>query len=475
MTHPLVQEIAEQPARSGVAAFFDLDRTLVHGFTARAFLRERLQGGHVGPRQALRTMRDALSFESGRLGFSSFLVRAAELYAGMTEADLEAIGEKIFKDKIAGAIYPEAYALVEAHRAAGHTVVIVTSATRFQAEPVVRALGADHLLCSRFEVDDDGLLTGRVERPTCFGVGKRRAAEELAEAEGLDLGASWFYSDGVEDLPLLEAVGYPRPLNADRRLAKVAEKNRWPVHHLESRGAHASDIARTAVGVGAAFAAGAAGLPVLALGGKVETARNFSESLFGELGTVITGVELDVEGEEHIWAHRPCVFVFNHQSAIEPLLLCKLLRRDFVGIAKAELKGSMFRPLFDYAGVVFVERFDREKAIKALEPVVQTLHGGTSIIIAPEGTRSATPRVGRFKKGAFHIAMQAQVPIVPIVFHNSLDALPRKGRLVHASTIRVTVLPPVDSTGWTHDDAGPQAEALRRKYLETLGYDPDQE
>ena len=129
----------------------------------------------------------------------------------------------------------------------------------------------------------------------------------------------------------------------------------------------------------------------------------------------------------------------------------------------------MLRPAFDYAGAVYIERFDKKKAVATLKPVVETLQDGTSVIIAPEGTRSPTPYPGQFKKGAFHIARQAGVPIVPIVFHNSLDTLPRKGRVVHPATVQVTVLEPRLPEDLP-DDAGEAAHQLRNAYLETLGY-----
>jgi putative phosphoserine phosphatase / 1-acylglycerol-3-phosphate O-acyltransferase len=467
VTHPVVAEAVEAPYEPGEIAFFDLDRTLVHGFTANIFLRERLRSGRIGPREVARIGRDAAAFRSGRIGFSQFLVRASELYAGMPERELEELGEHLFRKRIASRVYPEAYELVRAHQQAGRRVVVVSSATRYQAGPVVRALGADGLLCSQLEVRD-GVLTGGVVRPVCYGVGKLRAATAWAAEHGGDVAKSWFYSDGVEDLPLLEAVAHPRPLNPDTGLTREAEHRGWPIHRLESRGSKPGHLVRTGVGVASMLASVASGLPLLAAGRTVE-ARNRAERLFGDWGTRIAGITLDVDGEEHLWAHRPCVFVFNHQSAVEPLLLCKLLRQDFVGIAKAELQQSVFRPVFDYAGVVYVERFDKERAIQALEPVVQALRDGQNVVIAPEGTRSRTPMPGPFKKGAFHIARQAGVPIVPIVFHNSFAALPKKGRVVHPATVRVTVLPPVDTTGWTYEDSVAAADALRARYIEVLG------
>lgn len=376
------------------------------------------------------------------------------------------VGRDVFKRYVASAIYPESYELVRSHQAAGRPVVIVTSATRFQAQAVADALGVDHLICSEMEVDSDGRLTGNIQRPTCYGDGKRVAALAYAEANGLRLDQSWFYSDGAEDLPFLDAVAYPRPLNATRKLRQAAAERGWQVHEFRSRGVRLRNVSRTAGGLGAMVASIGAGIPA-ALRGDLDRARNRTKRIFGDLGTAAAGITLEVEGEHHLVDHRPCVFVFNHQSAVEPLLLCKLLRSDFFGIAKAELKGSIFRYAFDYAGIVYIERLDREKAVEALGPVVDALKNGKNVIIAPEGTRSPVPTPGPFKKGAFHIARQANVPIVPIVFHNSMDALPRKGRVVHACTVRVTVLPPVHPE--TIQDVGASATQLREQYLETLG------
>src|SRR5262249_35007455 len=143
-------------------------------------------------------------------------------------------------------------------------------------------------------------------------------------------------------------------------------------------------------------------------------------------------------------------FIFNHQSGIDMLLLCKLLRRDIVGIAKQEMRSNpIFGPAFALAGTVFVDRFNHDKAIQALQPAVEALREGLSIAIAPEGTRSPTPRLGRFKKGAFHMAMAANVPVVPIVFRNALDALPKHAAVVRPATVEVVVHPPIPTTKWT--------------------------
>ena len=143
-------------------------------------------------------------------------------------------------------------------------------------------------------------------------------------------------------------------------------------------------------------------------------------SLAGELGTALAGVRLDVRGAEHLESARPAVFLFNHQSQLDVLILAKLLRGGFTGVAKKEAANvPAFGLMFRLADVAFVDRGNTAQAKAALAPAVARLREGISLVMAPEGTRSATPALGPFKKGAFHVAMQAGVPIVPIVIRNA--------------------------------------------------------
>jgi putative phosphoserine phosphatase / 1-acylglycerol-3-phosphate O-acyltransferase len=103
-----------------------------------------------------------------------------------------------------------------------------------------------------------------------------------------------------------------------------------------------------------------------------------------------------------------------------------------------------------------------------LAPVVEKLRDGVSIAIAPEGTRSATPRLGRFKKGAFHIAMEAGVPIVPIVIRNAGDVMWKGSPLIRKGTIDVAVLKPVSTEGWKVDELDERIADIRQRYLDTL-------
>lgn len=465
----LTREIAEGPSGARIGAFFDVDRTLVAGFSVAEFIRDAIVNGRMGPSEILDTATAIAQFQLGRIGFSSFVAGTSTALKGVPEAEFAEIGERLFRDRLAASVYPESRALVRAHRKQGHSVVVVSSATRYQIEPLARDLGIRHVLCTRLEVEQ-GRFTGAVLKPTCYGEGKAAAARGFAAAHGIDLEQSYFYTDSDEDLPLLAIVGRPCPTNPNGRLREIAVKRGWPIRQFTSRGTPGpTAILRTSLAVGGLVPSLLLGLPAFLLDGSWRRAVNVAASVWGEIGTALAGVDVQVKGEEHLWSHRPAVFIFNHQSAIDMLLLCKLLRRDFVGIAKEEVRSNpIFGPVFTLAGAVFVDRGNREQARQALEPAIDALRRGLSVAIAPEGTRSPTPKLGRFKKGAFHLAMAARVPIVPIVFKNALDALPKHAMFVRPATIEAVVLKPIATTDWTPQDLPQRIAAIQRLYQRTL-------
>jgi len=465
----LTKEIRNGSTGSKVGAFFDLDQTLVSGFSATSFIRERLVTGRMSPREIAGTFYGALSFGLGRLGFSGLMSATTQAYRGLAESVLEEVGEEVFVKHLARQIYPESRALVEAHQQAGHTVAIISSATRYQVAPFARDLGIDHVMTTELGVKD-GVFTGEVIHPTCHGEGKAVAARKIAERQGVDLVESYFYTDSHEDLPLLEAVGRPRPLNPNRALAQIAKERHWPVRRFSSRGRPGlADIVRTGLSYASVGPAVGAGILAGIVNGSYREALNVSGAVWSDLAMSFAGIDLRIDGEENAWASRPAVFIFNHQSALDPILMLKIVRRDMTGVGKMEIrKDPILGPIFAAAGVVFINRGDTRAAIEALEPAVKALKQGRSIAIAPEGTRSPTPRLGAFKKGAFHLAMQAGVPIVPVVFRNVLDAFPKDARVVRPATIEAVVLPPIDTTAWTRETLDGEVTSIRERYLEIL-------
>ena len=465
----LTREILDGPSGPRIGAFFDVDRTLVAGFSMLEFIRDAVTKGRMRPREVFETAAAIAQFQFGQIGFSSFVAGTSSSLAGISEAEFAAIGERVFEERLAASVYPESRALVEAHLKKGHTVAVVSSATRYQIDPLAEDLGIRHVLCTRLEVAD-GAFTGRVLKPTCYGEGKAVAARDFAAEHGVDLEESYFYTDSDEDLPLLAIVGNPCPTNANSRLREIAVKRGWTIRDFVSRGTPGPrQILRTSLAVGGLVPSFLLGLPAFLLDGSWRRTINVAATVWGEIGTALAGIDVQVKGEDHLWSHRPAVFIFNHQSAIDVLLLCKLLRRDFVGIAKKEVRRNpVFGPFFTLAGSVFIDRSNREQAVRALEPAIDALRRGLSIAIAPEGTRSSTPKLGRFKKGAFHLAMAAKVPIVPIVFKNALDALPKHTVVVRPATIEAVVHKPILTDDWTPQTLGRKIAAIQRLYERTL-------
>ena len=114
------------------------------------------------------------------------------------------------------------------------------------------------------------------------------------------------------------------------------------------------------------------------------------------------------------------------------------------------------------------KRANHENAVKALAPSVEALRQGLSLVMAPEGTRSTGGELGPFKKGAFHVAMQAGVPIIAIVFRNARDALPKGAVIVRSAVVEAVVLPPVDTRTWTAVNIDVHVDAMRARFVETL-------
>src|SRR5258705_5129293 len=192
-------------------------------------------------------------------------------------------------------------------------------------------------------------------------------------------------------------------------------------------------------------------------------------SLFGRLAGQLGNIQFDVIGEQHT-AHRPAVFFINHQSTlIDALVTSRVVQRGFTVVAKAEVKQiPVLGQLLTLADVAFLDRTNTSKAISAMQPAVDKLRAGISIAISPEGTRSMSPRIGAFKKGGFHLARDAAVPIVPIVLRNAGDIMWRNAKEARVGTLEVVVHEPVPTADWTKADLDEWVPRMRQLYIDTL-------
>jgi putative phosphoserine phosphatase/1-acylglycerol-3-phosphate O-acyltransferase len=117
---------------------------------------------------------------------------------------------------------------------------------------------------------------------------------------------------------------------------------------------------------------------------------------------------------------------------------------------------------------VFIDRGDREQAVGALREAVETVRSGVAVVIAPEGTRSRGGELGPFKKGGLRLAMAAGVPVVPVVLHNARDVLPRGAWWMTPATVRVSVLPPVDTGAWKLETLDAHVADVRERFARAL-------
>jgi putative phosphoserine phosphatase/1-acylglycerol-3-phosphate O-acyltransferase len=467
----VVAEILKLPDGPEIGAFFDFDGTVIAGYSVMAFIKEQIRRGHLSPRELAELLSAMASFGLGNLGFSALMLAASQFLRGIREDSYANFGEELFESHIARLIYPESRALVQAHLKKGHTVAIITSATPYQVRPSARELGIENVLCTELEVED-GVFTGAVVQPPCFGPGKVSAAESLAEQCGADLDKSFFYSDSYDDIELLERVGNPRPLNPSSKLLAVSERRGWPVRRFGSRGPpQVSDVLRSAMLPVSMVGSFLAGFPIWALTGSRRDALNFSISLFADTASALIGLNLRIAGEQHLWSHRPAVFIFNHQSNVDLVIVSRLMRRDISGVGKREIRDiPVLGRVMEYSGIVLIDRQNSASAIAALNALVDTMRvEGKSVCMSPEGTRASTPRLAKFKKGAFHLAIKAGAPIVPIVIHNSSDVQPKGDMICHPGTVDVDVLPPIDTSQWSATSIDAHVAEVRNQYLKVLG------
>jgi len=229
-----VAAIAAGPAGPRVGAFFDLDGTLVSGFTATVHASDRIRRGQARVGEVLGILEASLRYRFGRMQFERLLVRAAGYLRGELIHELDELGDQLFARHVAARVYPHMLEIVAAHQERGHTVVLSSSALTIHAEPVARYLGITRVVCNRFELDEHGALTGQIVRPVVWGSQKAAAVEQLCAANDIDLQRSYFYADGTEDVALMSLVGHPRPVNPRPGLAAIAARRGWPVLRVAS-------------------------------------------------------------------------------------------------------------------------------------------------------------------------------------------------------------------------------------------------
>jgi len=211
------------------AAFFDLDKTVITKASIAAFSGHFRRDGLIKRRTVLRAIGSQLLYV--QMGADeNRMVKIRESILALTKGwdrdRVRQIVRETLLQTVEPLIYAEALELMASHHLAGQRVYLVSASPEEIVLPMAELLGADGTICSRAEVDEEGRYTGRMAF-FADGQHKAEAITELAATVGLDLSASTAYSDSATDLPMLELVGRPVAVNADRALAKLARERGW--------------------------------------------------------------------------------------------------------------------------------------------------------------------------------------------------------------------------------------------------------
>ncbi len=216
---------------SRCVVFFDLDKTLISRSSGELYLKVMREQGLVRKRDMARIIAASVLYRFNLLNPEDIMERFTSRFQGSSEQEMIDFCQHWFHTTVRQYLYTEAIERVRKHREQGHLLALLTAATPYIAEPAAGYLGIEHVLCTRLEVKD-GLFTGNLIKPLCHGKGKLFWARQFCEDHGIDLFASYFYTDSSSDLPMLEAVQHPVPVNPDPFLRWVARKRRWAVERF---------------------------------------------------------------------------------------------------------------------------------------------------------------------------------------------------------------------------------------------------
>ena len=210
-------------------AFFDFDRTLLSVNSAWLWVRRELRLGHLSRFQAAMAALWVARYQLGFLSLDTTLQEIIASLKGVEQRDIVERTRVFYEEELRGLYRPGGLRVLEYHRSLGDTLVLLTSSTSYLSELVVRELRMDAALCNTFEVDAQGLHTGRAVGAICFGVGKLRHARDYAQAHGVALEDCTFYTDSYSDVSVMHVVGRPVAVNPDQRLRREAGKRGWNI------------------------------------------------------------------------------------------------------------------------------------------------------------------------------------------------------------------------------------------------------
>ncbi|PXW26723.1 UNVERIFIED_CONTAM: HAD superfamily hydrolase (TIGR01490 family) [Williamsia faeni] len=213
-----------------IAAFFDLDKTIIAKSSSLAFSRPFFDQGLINRRSVLKSSYAQFMFLLSAADHDQverMRKHVTEMCTGWDVEQVSSIVRETLQDIVHPLVFAEAADLIAGHKARGHDVVIVSASGAEIVEPIGEMLGADYSMASRMKVAD-GKYAGVMDF-YCYGEEKVVAMNDIARSVGYDLSQCFAYSDSITDLPMLSAVGHPTVINPDRNLRREAGERGWPM------------------------------------------------------------------------------------------------------------------------------------------------------------------------------------------------------------------------------------------------------
>ena len=406
------------------AAFIDLDRTLLKGASGPIISRALRAAGVVGG--ASLPGEDVLYRVFNIFGenLPSMLIarQGVHVMKGKPRHEVIAAAHSIV-DELMALVRDAARSVIDDHKMNGRKVVLATTTPHDVIAPFARRLGFDDVVATRFAVDGDGNYSGELDGPFTWSAGKLEAVRTWCVDHDVVLEESYAYSDSIYDAPLLSAVGFPRPVNPDARLAALAATRRWPVENFDHAGSlpkppiNATDVQR----VGLLFAR-----PEL-----------------------LPFVRFDITGAQRVPRGGPVILVANHRSYFDAFAVAMLVARTgrtvrFLG-KKEVFDAPIVGQLASLLGGIRVDRTSGSD--EPLEHATAALASGEMVAIMPQGTIPRGPAFfepelkGRW--GAARLALATGAQIVPVGLWGTEHVWPRNAKLPNLTAVtnppRVTV------------------------------------
>jgi putative phosphoserine phosphatase/1-acylglycerol-3-phosphate O-acyltransferase len=209
---------------SRVVAIFDVDQTLVQGYTERLFFRYLVRRRRLSVPRALAYLGGAACRGRDRFQDKSYL-------QGLQEEEVVRLARHCYGEDIAPRVSPAGLACVQEHQAQGHAIALLSGSLSLLLAPLQEELGADWLIATELQ-RQNGHFTGAINGLHPRGLNKLRLLQELSRTHGFDLSQAYAYGDHIQDAHLFRSIGHPVAVNPSWRLKCRARKHRWPIQYF---------------------------------------------------------------------------------------------------------------------------------------------------------------------------------------------------------------------------------------------------